>query len=380
MEHFYPLDLADHTDWHSERNYSQQVRGALARVMLLLERSRHRKPAFARAYTLIRPLLDAPMSRHQRLRLSYYAALSRAARSEDRAALHWLDKTLDLESQLRDTADLATLHFLRGGIHRRMLRFAAASHDHRRALSILSGDIARAHYHSTDFHMEVLTQLVGFEFYRGHYDEAQRYLRQTDRLMPYVTRHSIPEATLWWMRSLLNRWAGRAKGALCDALAAIDVFREQGSATSAERIILHAVDCTLDIAERLDMHSSARHRTLTETHRDLRAARKLATWDGDEYGHVLVTLGEVRLSRLEGRNEDRQHTIEQMLFKAQALEDEILIAQSFTTLGDEFAAHDERDSANTCYRAAIDALDGSDSLAAGVWAWRGLHYPEENAV
>lgn len=377
MDLFYPFELADHTDWHTEHNYSPQARAVLARALHFLDRYRHRDLAFARAYTVIRPFLDAPMSLHQRLRLSYLAARARVARLEDPAALHWFNRTLDLDSQLNDTADLAALYVQRGGIHRRMLRFSRASYDHRLALAIQADDTPRSHYHDSAFRLRILSQLAIFEFYLGHYWIAQRYVEQARQLLPYVPAKSLAAATLTWIHCLLDRWAGSSWRALNEARAAAASFVDLGDASSADRITYLAAECALDIAQRLDIQRSACHRLLALAHDDLTAARKLAKGDGDQYGLELVALGQVRWSQIARRNEDRLAALDGILTRAQALNDEILIAQTYTTLGDEFALQEEQESAHTCYRAALDALEGTDSPAAGVWAWRALHIPRE---
>lgn len=373
----YPLLLADHPNWHGEHAYSLHVRGVLLRVLRALDRSRHHEQAFARAYTFVRPLLDAPMCLHQRLRLSYLTARARVARNEDRAALHWLNRTLDIESQLDDTADLAYLHFLRGGIYRRMLHFRLASHDHRRALHILSGDARRSNFHDTEFRLLILLQLVGFEFYQGHYWQAQLYLDDARHLLPFVPRRSTSVAYLTWMHSLLDRWAGSSWRALEEAHAAARVFVDLGDTTSADRIIYHSAECALDIAQQLDIQGSECDRKLAEAHGQLKASCKLATSDHDENGQVLASLGVIRWSRIARRNEDRLDRLDRILTRAYTLNDEILIAQTYTTFGDEFAFREERESSSACYRAALDALQGTDSPAAGVWAWRALHIPQE---
>lgn len=377
MDRLYPLLLADHPNWHGERGYSPQARGVLARALRTLDRSRHREQAFSRAYAFLRPLLDAPMCLHQRLRLSYLTARARVARSEDLAALHWLDESLTIESQLDDTADLAELHFLRGGIYRRMSRFRLASYAHLRALKVQSDGTSRSHYHDTGFTMQVLSQLAIFEFYQGHYWDAQQYLEQAHQLLPYVPSRSLAAGTLKWLRSLLDRWAGNTWRALEEARAAARIFVDVGNASSAGRIGILAAECALDLAQRLDVQGSECGRLLSDAHDHLKAARRLAASEHDENGLVLVALGEARWSRIAHRNERREETLEDLLAKAQGLNDEILVAQSYTTLADELAYLEQRESANNCYRSALDALEGTDSPAAGVWAWRSLRFPQE---
>lgn len=373
----YPLLLADHPAWHGERGYSEQARDVLALALRSLDYPRKREHRFDRAYAVIRPFLDAPMCLHQRLRMWYLAACARSSRSEDRAALHWLDKTLDLESHLSDTADSAQLHVQRGRTYRRMLRFKLASQEHLRALSILSGDFTRSGYHDTEFKVAVLSQLVGFEFYQGDHWAARQHLDDARHLLPYVPYNSLTSAYLRWMHSLLDRWAGNAVRALKEARAAADIFQLSGDASSADRITCHTAECALDIAQQLDIQGSECDRKLAEARSYLKAARKLASGDRDEHGQIQVVLVEVRWSQIARRNEYQVAVLDQILAQARALDDEILIAQTFTTLGDEFALHEEPESANSCYRAALDSLEGTDSPAAGVWAWRALHIPRE---
>jgi len=108
-----------------------------------------------------------------------------------------------------------------------------------------------------------------------------------------------------------------------------------------------------------------------------RLAVDLAAEAGGATGAGFVQLSAVRLSRLRRVNEDRLPPIERVLQDACRLGDYALLAQGFTTLGDELLARGRREAALAHYRDAIGILDGSEMGALEVWPRSALHRARE---
>ncbi|MFI5273872.1 MAG: hypothetical protein ACHQ4H_12635 [Ktedonobacterales bacterium] len=372
----YPLLLADHQDWRHHSTYSAYVREILLATFRAFDLVGYSDAGFAQIFTLIRPYLDAPMCRHQRLRLSYFAARAHASAGAHEAALYWLDRALDLDSELRDTADLAYLHFLRGSVNRRMLRLGRAADDHRTCLALL-GDQSRSRFHDSAFKLEVLAQLAGFEIYRAHFWEGQQLLAEAQRLLDFVPAGSLARGTLAWMRALLARWSGRLDDALRDATLAASAFAASGNAASQARILLHLADCLLDRGSSYPHASDACSAAVAQAQRHLRLALGKAQEAQDAIGVQLVLLADVRAGRMANTVRSPFVVIEAAFRAAHHLDDDALRAQGLTVLAEELDARGEHDAALNRYRDVLHVLDGSDVPAAGIWAQRALRLAEE---
>jgi hypothetical protein len=141
---------------------------------------------------------------------------------------------------------------------------------------------------------------------------------------------------------------------------------------SAARSQLAIAEIQLDIAAREPL--SARRRDLAlEAQSFIDTAMTLLSTDRDEIGMTLISLTDVRLSRLLGRQEDRIARIHTIATRGLCLDDEAILGQAMTSLGDELAARGECEHALHRYHDVRHILDGSDIPALGIWALRGMH-------
>ena len=107
---------------------------------------------------------------------------------------------------------------------------------------------------------------------------------------------------------------------------------------------------------------------------------RLVGASGDPVGAALADLTDARWSRLAGRSGDRIGAIESAMRLGHELDDEAILAQAFTALGDELVAQGQTESGIYRYRDVQGLLDGSDVPALGVWARRALHKEWEHNI
>lgn len=374
----YSISLPDHSGWHQDTGYSTLVASNLTQAFALVRHSSREASGFARALSMIRPFLDAPMCLHQRLRVFYLVALARSAIGHQDAALFWLDEMLNLTDQVRDTSDLADAYHLRGGINRALSHLQDASADYRTCLALLADQAERDPLAPAQvaIALKVHAELAGFEFFLGHYELAQQLTNEARHLLHHDTSHTIEKATVSWIQSLLDRWAGRPEQAVEHARFAADVFTELSSPASAARIQTVLADTTLDIAERIPT-GSERALALKRSWPHIQLALNLAKEAQDQPGLGPARLARLRYLRLRGADQARLPAIERIARLGERLADEGLIAQAFTAMGDECLASGDRTGARAHYRDALGVLDGSDVSAVGKWALRALLLMEE---
>jgi len=342
----------------------------------IIRRDGRRAADFSRALALLRPYLDAPMSPHQRLRAHFLAAMARAALGEYDAALLWLDTALQPTRALRQTSDVPHLYRLRAAIHRALLRFADATDDLRTGYALLLEEAVAGRPLEPTFALDLRVQLAGSEFFLAHYDLAQEQLGEILPLLTYVPARSPEAATVDWLHAHLLRAAGLPEHALPHALTAADIYTELGTPASAARIQTLVAETRLDLAERLPP-GTAHERAVVHAWPHVQLALGLAKEAGDPQGLGLARLTRARYGRLRGANENRLERIERVVRLGRQLDDEAIIAQAFTALGDELRAHGETEAAIYRYRDALGVLDGSDVPAVGRGAQRELLLAEE---
>jgi|SRR5690242_4560360 len=372
----YSIRLADHPAWHQDAAYSYHVGDLLSTAYTAIHHGAQDAAAFHDALTLLRPYLDAPMSRHQRLRVCYLAALARAALGEPAAALFWVDETLNLAGQLPDSSDLADIYYLRGSINRALLRLRDALDDFWTCLALLDEEGVTQGRRQSGIALTIRTLLAGFHFFLGHYDLAQQLVRQASLLISSRQSHTLDEATLAWTQALLDRWRGDPERAIHHALYAADIYTRHGSPASAARIQIVVADTRLDLIERLPP-GSERERAFDLTWSHVRRAVNLAKKAEDRVGGSLAELSRLRYLRLRGADGGRVPAIEQVLHFGGQLGDEALVAQALTSLGDELLASERTEAALVCYSEVLDVLKQSDVPAMGRWARRALRLEEE---
>src|SRR5262249_15306138 len=153
---------------------------------------------------------------------------------------------------------------------------------------------------------------------------------------------------------------------------------EFGPPNSAARAQLIVADILLDLAVQ-DPMESAQHFKARFAHPLIVEGARLAAESGDPVGGVGADLTEARWSRLVGQNVDRIALIERAMRLGHEWEDEAVLAQAFTTLGDELVSQGRPEAGVYRYRDVSGLLDGSEAPALGVWALRALLRQEEFA-
>jgi hypothetical protein len=104
----------------------------------------------------------------------------------------------------------------------------------------------------------------------------------------------------------------------------------------------------------------------------LSMATSLAREAHDPIGRLMTQLTRIRYGRLRQSSENRIAMIENVIRKARKLGDTAVVAEAFTSLGDELLASGEMNSARNLYQQVLAMLDGGDFPAVGLRARRAL--------
>lgn len=373
------LRFPDLPEWHNEPNFSFPAREALITAYTALRRQPRTLQNYADAFAAIEPHRKDPMTPRQYIRAFYVLGMAFAAVDNYPAALVCIEDALDLGYDLNDPGELLDLLYAYGSICRGMLRYSYAAMAYRDYLDVLT--MGGAEHNASDIPLELdaRIQLAGAEFFLAHYDEATEILAETRRLLsPQAALISAePElrllaATTDWFQALIERWRERPHQALPLAINAGITYTELGSPISAARSQLIVADVKLDLAERAD-DPARQYELALESQPHIERARGLAADAADLNGMSLVSLVDVRLSRLTGRAQDRIAAIKEIAKTGQRLEDEAVVAQAYTSLADELHAQGAVEDALYRYREVRHLLDGSDVPALGIWALRAAH-------
>jgi hypothetical protein len=158
------------------------------------------------------------------------------------------------------------------------------------------------------------------------------------------------------------------------------VFIEIGTPAASGRIQSVVADIALDLAETFPPGAhggGARSAFVTLAGPYIERALGLTRESQDVGGEGMALLAHARYSRARRLNEDRLPAIEGVLRTARRLGDVALLAQAHTALGSELTARHESEAALVCYRQVLDALQGSDVPALGIWAHRAIVHADE---
>ena len=370
------LRVADSLSWHTEPGYSSDAGRALRRAYAHLRVGRRDLRGYVTAYRDLLPYINFPMARHQYLRAAYVMAMACAAVGDSSAAIAWCDEALALTFTLDIPDARIDLFYLRGQCRRALLRFRDSAADHRRALGIYRQFANRGGSPDNALEMDLLTQLAGTDFYLGEYAAVRRHLDGAIAIRRRTKIDPLTAANVEWMEAHLYRWSRQPARALQPALVAAQIFTESGSPASAARIHTFAADIQLDFADTLPLGSD-RDAQIVAAGDHLALAQDLAEEAQEEVGIGLALLTEIRYSRIIGENESRIDLTEDVIHAARLLGDAALLAQAYTTLGDELAALNRLDAALSCYQHSLDVLKGGEVPALGVWAERALHHARE---
>ena len=383
---FRSLRYPDMPDWHTDIDFSPTVSKALVEAYASLKRGPKRIKSYLQAHTFVEPLLNAPMSLRQRERMFFVMGQSYAASSAFPLALLAFDEAVQSAHHLNADGDLLDLLYARGAVNRALLFFGDAASDYHGCLSILHSQIDMLDVEDTTRHLEILSQVAGCEFFLAHYDEAERLLAEAhDRLATLQiaeqfgasSSHAqndlrLIAATLKWLEAYLYRWRGQPELGLRPAAAAADIYAELESPISAARSQLFVADTALELAETFP-DGSDRLAMAQYAVPHIELAMNMAHEAHDAIGEQLSLLSHTRFSRLAGCTENRAFTVKQVVCTAEKLEDEALLAQALTVLGDELHVEGHTEAALGCYRQVLAVLSGSEVPALGIKAQRILY-------
>jgi tetratricopeptide (TPR) repeat protein len=319
------------------------------------------------------------MAPQQRLRALLLFARAHEADRAYVEALRYVDQGLEVAIYGHVWHDLADLLLYRAKLERAHSRYQAAIEDIEASL-----DVLRAHTKGDDetidrsFRLELFTLLAEYEFFAGHFSEAENTIRVALQLVPDPSEHALEIATLYWTQARLDRLRGLPQRALLPLRQAIAIYETEAPLASQACLAVFTAETLMDLGEQSD--DSQRHERTGfyhQAHTSAERANQLAQQARSPSSCGLARLALARQSRLCGQNADRQSQIERTIRLAHQLDDQCLLAQGFTALGDELAGQGEQEGALDCYRQTLGLLDGSEVTALAVPPWRKLLYASE---
>jgi hypothetical protein len=304
------------------------------------------------------------MSLRQRLHLCFILATATAAFDEYEVALEWIDQALTLAKQLQDIDAQCELFWLRSSFNRALLRFVDAIDDSCSCLDLLDvrhevfgGDESSAYLHT-------YARLSAYAFFVGQPRLAERSLVEVRRLAAHSTHQRYDIAFAEWTQAHLYNVYGQPQRALGHALSIYDDYVREASAISRDRFEVFLAQVGLAWAGKLPPGTD-REAVLSLCLPHLKKAERLAKETLDRPGQGLAQLARAHYQRLSGANVSRMSNLEAVLHLGAELGDVALLAQAYTTLGDEFACSDDTSSSLNCYCNALHILEGSQ---VGVYA------------
>jgi tetratricopeptide (TPR) repeat protein len=368
----------------AEPSHSPEVASRLARAYACLKSNRT-----VEALAVIEPLLAVSMSARQLMRVWYVMGHAYAAHSVYDKALAFLDEAVAQASQLQDLGAMAELAYLRGSIYGAIQEFGLAVGDLRMSLESLHALMPDADSADPDFELGVLVLLASFAFVTACYDEAAQYISHARKLIRLTPGATLQAASIEWVEALLYRWSGQPDLALRNALQAAECFLQPHGDVeplSRARIFSVVADCALDVAESLPQQPHFARDRLIDLARPyaifaVRSARSALSPQSTESEAVqgLTLLTRARFDRLAHYEHNHSTMIESVVRTATHIGDKPLLAQAYTALGHEFAAHGDTGPALNCYRQALGVQGIEDAAALAVWARRGLLHAAEMA-
>jgi tetratricopeptide (TPR) repeat protein len=374
-----PLAVPDDVSWWPHRKHSRPASHRLTRAFDLLARART-ADAFEQVLHILRPCLRMRMMPLQELQVFYMHGVCAAGLGAYSASAHWVNKAIDLASQLEQQTALPQLYLRRSTIARMSSRFDDASRDCFTALDHFEWYTLEARKRHRTLRLSILVPLILSLFYRARYHEARTYLFQAKDLAPLVPNSELDSAMLLWYAALLDRWQGRPQRAFEQAVHAVETVRRLSNVRSLVRLDTVIADSALDVAAQLPVASSAPQRTryLAAADAALTEALPLAQSERDLPGEALTIITRARLSRLRGENPAAaERDIAFGLDTAHAIADVCLFAQSLTARGDLRQAQGAYGDAISDYRYAAAFARGVGLPAVAAWAESGMRWAEE---
>jgi|GEM_PF-1735423 hypothetical protein len=380
------LALADIPQMREDEDYSAKAAARLSQAYRLGSHNR-----YDGAIHLLSPLLNAPMSRSQALRVNYYLGLCHAALGQYALSTSFLDEAADWAICGDNMRAVAQIGYALGENHYYTLQCASAIEYYMLsvdALNMIDDDAVRVQDADLrDLKISSLLRLVSQYFLRAEYDEAKRLITTIQVLLassPETPQLLLQRASTAWMSALLSRWVGDSTTAMKSIFVALDVFNRYGSPLNIARNHIVASDIILDLVDRHGVTSvseTARTEFAQMAEPYIIQALQLTRNLGDMPGEFMAGLAHIRLLRAKTNSEfDRRTILEGMIQQTNDVEQLTLRGQAYTALGDEFLYQNELDGAATCYRNALTMLDKADIPAYAIYPRRALYELSEGLV
>lgn len=368
--------LPDDESWHDEPGYNADVAKAL--------RAAHQHliggslMAYLEAFNSIAGILDAEMSRRQRLAVLFIAALALAADDPPTPALEAIDEALDIALDLEVERAQEDLLLLRASVNHAIEQVPDAAEDLRQCLELITVQSESRDLTPTelDTRLEAFLRLAGFEFLIGHYDRAGQLLDRAATLIPRVPQNTKAPFLLAWTRALLLRWRGEYELALTQAMEAADGYAIHGPPGTEGRIRSIVGEIALDLAERCQHNhqpvACAAFLALAEPY--IIDAAALAASDDHTATEMMALITNCRLQLLKGEvnSVERISWLEELAGRGAEKQDPAIVAQAYTQIGREYEAQGDIPAAKHWYQRALAHLKESQMAALGVWAQRAL--------
>lgn len=367
--------LPDDESWHDEPGYDPDVAEAL--------RAAHRHligggPAYLEAFNSIAGILDAGMSRRQRLAVLFIAALTLAGDDPPTPALEAIDEALDIALELDVERAQEDLLLLRASVNHAIEQVPDAAEDLRQCLELITvhSEIRDLTPTELDTRLEAFLRLAGFEFLIGHYDRAGQLLDRAATLIPRVPQNAKAPYLLAWTRALLLRWSGEYELALTRAMEAADGYAVHGPPGTEGRIRSIVGEIALDLAERSQRNhqpiACSAFVALAEPY--IMQAAALAATDDHTATEMMAIITNCRLQLLkgEGKSAERIAWLEELAARGAEKQDPAIVAQAYTQLGREYEAQGDTEAARHWYQRTLAVLNESQMVALGIWAQRAL--------
>jgi tetratricopeptide (TPR) repeat protein len=370
--------------WAEEARFSHSVAARLRRAFALLRHGVRKVDAFLEAYVLACHCLTIPQSPRQRLQVFHALGLAYLGLGELAQALTTVEIAVDLAEHLPDLPACAELAYLAGSLARAQTEYPLGA-DHlayaAELLVKLSDDDDPA---DTALMIDVLIMHATCLYALQAYDAAWAAIDWARLLVSRPPGDSLRAAAIAWVAAILLRWTGDSARGLQQALAASEVYAEQGTSPSHQmalgRVQTIVAECALDhaAAGSTGLVGFARDAYLRIAGPAVRRATLLACETGDTPGGGTALLARVRAERLRGRQTDRLATIASVLKRASKLGEPDLAIQAYTTRGDEFAARQESGSALASYQLADELSIRYTVPVLGFFARRALAHASED--
>jgi tetratricopeptide (TPR) repeat protein len=372
----------DRSTWHADPAYSSTVARALRSGFSHIAAADAPRDNFLWACAEVAPCMNSTMAIPQRVRVFLLFARTLEVEGVYTDALSYVDRALDVAAHDPTSDDFTDLLLYHAKLERARGRYLIAASDLAACLGLLRN---RAHGDEAlidpALHLEILAQLADYEFFLGHLPAAARLVSQAQRLAPSAPHRRLDAASIAWVQAHLDRLRGRAWESVQPMLRVESIYAHEAPPISRGRLAYFVAELALDVAARRADGPLAAYRAeflrLARVHLD--SAERLAHEANDRGGRGLVQLARVRYSRLYGGNSNRSARIVDVLRLARRLDDDALLAQAFTALGDELAYQGEHERALDCYRQTIGLMDGSDFPVLALPARRRLLLAREMA-